>query len=89
MLFDQVPAARAHQQGRQVFAELIVLALRVCETDRADDGVAEIDLAFEIVVPSRRMGVLKVGHEDTRARVKSVDDHLAVDRAGDLDAAVL
>ena len=34
------------------------------------------------------VGVLEVGHEHLRARVQRVDDHLAVDRAGDLDAAV-
>ena len=39
--------------------------------------------------PGRRVRVLEVGHEHLRARVEGVDHHLAVDRAGDLDAAVL
>jgi DNA-binding transcriptional LysR family regulator len=39
--------------------------------------------------PSRAERVLEVGHEHLRAGVQRVDDHLALDRAGDLDAAVL
>ncbi len=35
------------------------------------------------------MGVLEVGHETVGAGVQGVDDHFAVHRAGDLDAAVL
>ena len=41
------------------------------------------------VVPGGGVGVLEVGHEDPRARVEGVDHHLALDRAGDLDPAVL
>ena len=40
------------------------------------------------VRPGRRVRVLEVGHEDVRAGVERVDHHLALDRAGDLDAAV-
>jgi hypothetical protein len=36
----------------------------------------------------RRGGVLEVGHEDFCARVQGIDDHLPVDRAGDLHPAV-
>ena len=39
-------------------------------------------------VPGRGVGVLEVGHEDVRAGVQGVDDHLPVGRAGDLDAPV-
>ena len=52
------------------------------------DRVAQVDLALDVVRPGRRVRVLEVGHEDPRARVERVDDHLPVDRAGDLDAAV-
>src|SRR5690606_22414385 len=31
---------------------------------------------------------LEVGHEDLRARVERVDDHLAIDGAGDLDPTI-
>ena len=56
--------------------------------DGAADGVAQIDLAFEQVVPERRAGVFEVGHEDFGAGVEGVDDHLAIDGAGDFDAAI-
>ena len=45
-------------------------------------------LAVDQVVPGGRVGVFEVGHEDLGAGVERVDDHLAVDGAGDLDAAV-
>jgi hypothetical protein len=60
----------------------------IFEGDGSADGVAEVDLAFDEVVPGGRGGVLEVGHEDLGAGVERVDDHLAVDGAGDLDAAV-
>ena len=53
------------------------------------DRVAQVDLALDQVLPGRRVGVLEVGHEDLGAGVERVDDHLAVDRAGDLDPAIL
>jgi hypothetical protein len=46
-------------------------------------------LSLDVVRPCRRVRVLEIGHEHLRARVERVDDHLAIDRAGDLDAAVL
>ena len=49
----------------------------------------EVDLPLDAVLPGGRVGVLEVGHEDARARVERVDDHLAIHRPGDLDAAVL
>ena len=58
------------------------------EGDRAADGVVEVVLAVDQVRPRGRGRVLEVGHEDRRAGVERVDDHLAVDRARDLDAAV-
>ena len=47
-----------------------------------------VPLPLDDVLPGRRVRVLEVGHEDARARVERVDHHLAVDRAGDLAAAV-
>ena len=40
------------------------------------------------VQPGGRVGVLEVGHEAAGTRVQGVDDHLPVDRPGDLDAPV-
>ncbi len=48
----------------------------------------QIELALDHVGPGRRRGVLEIGHEDVGAAVQRIDDHLAIDRSGDLDAAV-
>src|SRR6185437_1250784 len=57
--------------------------------DLAGPAVPQVDLALDHVGPGGRAGVLEVGHEHLRAGVEGVDDHLAVGRTGDLDAAVL
>ncbi len=88
MLLVQMPAARAHQQRRDLVVQLVGFSFGAFEGDGAADGVAEIHVAVEIVGPGGRVGVLEVGHEDAGAGVERVDDHLAVHRAGDLDAAV-
>jgi len=88
VLFRQVPAARTHEQRGDLGPKRVRLALRRDEVDAAADGVAQIDVALDVVVPARRVGVLEVGHEHLRARVERVDDHLAVDRTGDLHAPV-
>jgi hypothetical protein len=46
-------------------------------------------LPVEQVGEGRCGRVLEVGHEHLRAGVQRVDDHLALDRPGDLDAAIL
>ena len=46
-------------------------------------------MAFDVVSPRRRIRVFEIGHEDVRAGIERIDDHLAIDGAGDLDAAVL
>ena len=63
-------------------------ALGAREGDGAAHGVAHVDLAVEHVLPGGRSGVLEVGHEALRTGVERVDHHLAVDRAGDLGAAI-
>src|SRR3546814_2726433 len=50
---------------------------------RSGDRVAQVELALDQVVPGRRRRVLEVRHEDAGAAVQRVDDHLAVDGAGD------
>src|SRR5262249_44813000 len=57
--------------------------------ERALDRLHEVRLPLDHVRPRRRVGVLEVGHEAAGPGVEGVDHHLAVDRAGDLDAAVL
>ena len=90
VLLRQMPAARADEQDRGPGGELVFLAaLRVGEVDLVGPAVLEVDLALDLVFPGRRVGILEIGHEDLGAGVQRVDDHLAVGRAGDLDAAVL
>jgi hypothetical protein len=88
VLLEQVPAARPHEQRRDLSFRRYSLALGRGEADGPGDGVAQVDLALDEVVPGRGHRVLEVRHEDPRAGVQGVDDHLAVDRPGDLDAAV-
>ena len=68
---------------------LVRLAFGRREVDAAADRVAQVDVALDVVVPARRVRVLEVRHEHARAAIERVDDHLAVDRTRDLDAAVL
>ena len=58
------------------------------EAELAGPAVHQVDLALDHVGPGRRVGVLEVGHEHLGPAVQGVDDHLAVGRTGDLDAAV-
>ena len=85
----QVPAARAHEEHRDLLVQLVLLSRgRIGIGNRAPDGIAQIDLAVDQVVPRRRVGVLEIGHENLRAGVQRVDDHLAVHGPGNLHAAV-
>jgi len=85
----EVPPPRAHEQHRRARLQRVPLPARgVLERDRAADRVGEVRLPLDLVAPRGGVRVLEVGHEGLRARVQRVDDHLAVDGAGDLDAAV-
>ena len=88
VLLFEMPAARTHDQRRDLLVELVLLAVRILEGDLATHRVGQVDLPFHHQVPGRRGGVLEVRHEALRAGVQRVDDHLAIDRPGDLDAAV-
>jgi len=57
--------------------------------DRPPHGSLHVGLTLDDVLPQRRVRVLEVGHEDARAGVERIDDHLPVDGTGDLDAAIL
>ena len=84
-----MPAARAHHQRRRVVFQGIGLAGGgIGEVDRAGPAILQIGLALDHVGEHRRGRVLEVGHEDFGAGVQRVDDHLAVDRSGDLDPPV-
>jgi hypothetical protein len=83
-----MPAARPHEQHRGLLVQLVRPAFGRRVIDPAANGVAQVDVTLDVVVPLRRVGVLEVGHEDAGARIQGVDDHLAVDRTGDLDPAI-
>jgi hypothetical protein len=89
VLFVEVPAARADLQRGDLVVELVFLAGFVLEAQLAADGLVQVDLALDLVVPLRAVGILEVGHVGIGARVVGVDDHLGFDRAGDFDAAAL
>ncbi len=90
MTLFKVPAAGADEEDGGVVDESVVLfGGGIGVGDGAADGVAEVELAVEEVFPGGGGGVFEVGHEDAGAGVEGVDDHLAIDGAGDLDAAVL
>jgi hypothetical protein len=88
MTLGEMPAAGADDEDGGLRTEGVGLAFRAGVADAAADGVAQIDLAGEVVIPRGRVGVFEIGHEDAGARVEGVDDHLAFHRAGDFDAAV-
>ncbi len=88
----QVPAAGAHDDGRELVVRAQGVRLagpRVGEVDVPGVRVDQVELAEDHVLPGRRGGVLEVGEPDPRARVEGVDGHLAVGGTGDLDPAVL
>ena len=89
VFFGQVPAAWPHEQGRRLVVQTVGSAIRVLERNRALDGVDQIDLAVDHVLPRWRVGVLEVGHVHVGARVEGVDQHLAIGRAGQLNPAPL
>ncbi|OIQ92942.1 hypothetical protein GALL_251570 [mine drainage metagenome] len=86
VLFVEMPAARTHDQRRQLVVELIALAA-LLEIDPPPDGVYDVDLALDLVRPERRVGIFEVGHVGIGAAIQGVDDHFAIDRTGDLDAS--
>ncbi len=89
MLLEKVIAAGPDQQRCGLLAQLVPLAVRrVGVRDGAPDGIHQVRLTADAVRPSWRIRILEIGHEHLRARVERVDDHLSIDRAGDLDPAV-
>jgi hypothetical protein len=89
VLLDQMPSARPHEQRGDAVAQPVRPSVRRLVGDRPAHGRLHVGLTLHDVLPQRRVRVLEVGHEDARAGVERVDDHLAVDGAGDLDAAIL
>ena len=83
-----MPAARADHQCRRILAESVLLSFGTEIADGTLHRVPKIDLALDVVLPGWRVRILEVSHEDIGAGVQRIDDHFAVDRSGNLDAAV-
>mmetsp|Transcript_2771 Transcript_2771/g.6725 ORF Transcript_2771/g.6725 Transcript_2771/m.6725 type:complete len:287 (+) Transcript_2771:842-1702(+) len=89
MLFVQVPSARtSHQCRLRLFVQHVLLALGASEFQISGDGPVQADLSLKLVVPSGRVGVLKVAHVAAGTAVQRVDHHLGAGWPRDLHAAV-
>jgi hypothetical protein len=55
VLVVEVPAARAHEQRRELVLELVVLAVGGVVGDRAVDRVDQVHVADDDVLPRRRV----------------------------------
>ncbi len=89
MFLRQMPAAWPHEQGSRLIVQPVLLAFWTDEADLAPHRIAQVHLAIDYVAPGGRGRVLKIGHKDIGAGIKRVDDHLAIDRPGNLNPAVL
>ena len=87
VLLEQMPAARTHDERGRLVVEAVRFGGRR-KLDRPANRINEIRLSFDVVGPRRRMRVFEIGHKDARAGVQRIDDHLPIDRTGDLHAAV-
>ena len=85
----EVPAARTHDQRRDLVVESVVLALGAGEFELAADCLAEGNLAGQHVVPGGRERIFEVAHKHASARVEGVDHHLRLGWACDLDSSIL
>ncbi len=88
MPLRKMPAAGPDQERCDLVVQPVALLCGV-ERELAAQGVADVEMPLHDVLPGRRVRVLEIRHEAARAGVERVDHHLAVDRPGDLAAAVL
>ncbi len=85
----EMPAARADKEHGGMIDQFVTpSSRRIVKCDRPADSVAQVDLAFEEVVPGRCCRIFKVRHQHLGPAVQRVDDHLAVGGPGYLHAAV-
>src|SRR5262245_4485851 len=84
-----MPTPASDKQGGGSFSELILLSFRAGKINSTRDCIPQVDLALKVVIPGGRVRILEISHEDIGAGVERVDDHLPLDRPGDLHPAVL
>ena len=88
MFLHQVPTPRAHDQSGDGIVEAVLFAFGTLEPDGAVNGIAQVDLALDGILPGGTVAVLEIGHVGVRPRIEGVDHHLAVHRSGDLHPPV-
>ena len=62
VVFGQVPASGAHHQGSRFLIEGVLLAVWIGKGDAAVNGIAQIDLPLNNVIPGWGGRVFKIGH---------------------------
>ncbi len=85
----EVPAAGPHQQRGRLGFEHVALAAGCGEFDRAGHRVAQVHLALRACLARWARGNPRNRPCTSGRRIERIDDHLAVDRSGNFDAAVL
>src|ERR1019366_7685955 len=90
VLLVQMPAARPHDDGRELLVgqQPVGLALLAGVVDLPVQCVLQVELAGDHVVPQRGVRILVVGEPHLRARVEGVDRHFPVGWPGDLPPPV-
>ena len=89
VLFIKMETAHPRNQYCRIIAEFVRLAgRRIVKPNCPIYRIAQIDLAVDNVLPGRGQRIFKIRHEDFDVRIKRIDDHLAVDGSGDLNAPV-
>ena len=89
MLFRQMQAAHTAYQHSGIGLQLIDFSGLVGVADGSVHGIAQVDLTINDFAPVRRQRILKVRHKDFDVGIQRVNDHLALDGAGDFHAAIL
>jgi hypothetical protein len=84
----EVPPTRPDDERRRLARERVVLAVGSAQLDRLLDGVDDIHLPVEDVVPGGRGRILEIRHEHVGAGVESVDGHLSFGGSGYLHPAI-
>ena len=81
-------ASVAADATTEAMAQGVFLAFGGAEVNRPVQGILEVELAGDHVVPERGIGVLEIRQPHVSPRVEGIDRHFLVGRPGDLHPAV-